>query len=75
MLLMIEKDITGVICCDVHRNAKANNKQMKDQSEHRIVIPHVLRCQCIMSQKLFVDGFHCIQEKWTLTPNFKDLQR
>ena len=30
MLLMVEKEIRGRICHAIHRNAKANNKFMKN---------------------------------------------
>ena len=34
MLLMVEKEIKGVICHAIHRYAKANNKHIKDYNKN-----------------------------------------
>ena len=35
MLLMVEKGIRGGICHSIYRNAKANNKYMKDYDKNK----------------------------------------
>ena len=62
MLLIVEKGIRGGICHAVHRNAKANNKYMKnyDKNKESSYIEYLDANNFYgwaMSRKLPVDGF------------------
>ena len=62
MLLMVEKEIRGRICHAIHRNAKANNKFMKnfDKNKESLYIQYLDANNLYeweMSQKLLVDSF------------------
>ena len=66
MLLMFEEGIRGGICHSVYRNAKANNKYMKDydgnKSSFLIYTDYNGLYGKAMSEKLPVDGFEWVED-------------
>ena len=67
MLLMVEEGIRGGVCHTIHRNAKGNNKYMKnyDKDEESSYIQYLDAKNLhawAMSQKLLVGGFKWIKK-------------
>ena len=46
LLLLVEKGISGGICCTIHWYAKANNKYKKD-CDKNIAFSYLCTCTCI----------------------------
>ena len=68
MILMIEKGIRGGICQATYRDAKANNKYMKNydkniESSYREYLDANNLYGLVMSQKLPVNGFEWVKQK------------
>ena len=68
MILMIEKGIRGGICQATYRDAKANNKYMKNydkniESSYREYLDANNLHGLVMSQKLPVIGFEWVKQK------------
>ena len=75
MLLMIEEGIKGGICHSILRNAKANNKYMKDYDENKessflIYTDYNNLYGKAMSEKLPVDGFEWVEDTSKIDENF-----
>ena len=65
-ILMVEKGFRGEICHSIHRYAKANNKYMKDYKNKELSYFKYWGANhlygWVMSQKLVVNKFECIEE-------------
>ena len=67
MLLTVEKGTRGGICQPIHRYTKANNKYMKNFDKD-IISSYLMYLDAnnvygwVMSQKLPVNGFKCIEK-------------
>ena len=67
MLLMVEKGIRGGICQAIHRDAKPNNKYMRNYSKD-IIVSYLMCLEAnnlygwAMSQKLPVNGFTWVEK-------------
>ena len=67
MLLMVENGVRGGICHAIHRSVKSNNKYVKDYDKNKESVylnywdsDHLYGW--VMSQKLPVDGFKCVED-------------
>ena len=75
MLLIVEKNIRGIICHSVYRYAKANNKYMKDYDKNTELSYIQYRdVNCLygweMSQKFPVNNFECTKDTSQLNEDF-----
>ena len=75
MLLMLEEGIREGICHSVFRNAKANNKYMKDYDEKKSFLIYTDYNNLYgkaMSEKLPVDGFEWVDDISEIDNSDKD---
>ena len=79
MLLMVEKGIRGGICQAIYRNAKANNKYMKNCNKD-IISSYLIYLDAnnlygwAMSQKLSINGFKWVEKLKLLRFNERSIK-